>query len=88
MTIIWDDQTHPAPITQARARVIASEICLTWRQVIWTINQAELESRQRASLHHWLEEAPADEVSDWVFEQWVHQAEQAKNCDYGKMKRN
>jgi hypothetical protein len=75
MSVCWEGNVRLAPITQARARVIASEIPLTYCQVIWLLNQAEEEEerpwRQKASLHHWIETAPAQEVGTWVWEKWL-----------------
>jgi hypothetical protein len=76
VSVCWEGNVRPAPITQARARVIASEIPLTWRQVVWCINQGEEGEeghlwRRRAALHHWIETAPAQEVGTWVWEKWL-----------------
>ncbi len=76
MSVSWEEVRKPAPIQQGRARIIASECPLTWRQVVWSINRVMEEGEWRgspSSLYHWIETAPLQEVASWVWEQWLHQ---------------
>jgi lipocalin len=74
------------PLTQARARMIASEIPLTWRQVAWCVNRVtedHSECRLRAYLGSWIEMARIEEAASWVWEVWLDQQVQYENyCDY------
>jgi len=84
MSVCWEENRRPVPITQDRARMIASEVPLTWRQVVWVVNRASAETEDRgraASLNDWVGTAPLEEVSFWVWEQWVSQTNDCNDCD-------
>ena len=49
--------------------MIASEVPLTWRQVVWILKS--LEDGIGDSLLSWLRLGPLSEVGTWVWEQWL-----------------
>ena len=63
-------------LSEGRARMIASECPLTWRQVILLAYQSH-EETQLWDHAHWLQWGPTREVGEWLWSYWVDHAGEA-----------
>ncbi len=66
---------NPPLVSEERARVIASEIPLTWRQVSELLAEATAPARGRwgATMAAWIDREDPAVVGEWLWGRWVDQ---------------
>lgn len=61
----------PVMLSHQRARLIASECPLTWRQVTECAYEASSSGSLLLLSGGWLEGGPVEEVAEWLWQYWV-----------------